>query len=187
MLSDSYTLSFGILIGLFNGILFSYQSEAPGIFIEQFHFSQSQYGFMGCIVASATILGAYISSKSLKLTSSKLIIRNGIQLSLIGSTFLCLFSLTSLPLPVQIILYILSVFVILTGVGLALPSCLSLALVNFSEVAGTAGAILSLGYYIIVSICTLLISIFHSGSIIVFPLFCIAMLIAAYWCTKFID
>jgi len=187
MILDSYTLAFGILIGIFNGILFSYQSEAPSIFIEQFHFSQSQYGFMGFIVASATILGSYISSKSLNKKTPKLIIKNGIQLSLIGSILICTFSQISMSLSTQIILYIISIFIILTGIGLALPNCLSLALINFSGVTGIAGAFLSLGYYIIVSICTFLISIFHTGSIIVFPIFCIVLLIIGYFCTKFIE
>ncbi|MGY3765991.1 multidrug effflux MFS transporter [Vagococcus vulneris] len=187
MLLDGYTLAFGVLIGVFNGILFSYQSEAPSIFIKQFHFSQSQYGFMGIVVASATMLGAYISSKSLNTKSPKIIIRNGIKLALIGSILLCVFFLISLPLLIQIILYIISIFIILTGIGLALPNCLSLALVKFSNVAGTAGAFLSLGYYLIVSICTSLISIFHTGSVFVFPLFCIVVLIIGYSCTKFIE
>ena len=186
MLFDRYTFAFGGLIGIFNGILFSYQSEAPSIFIEQFHFSQSQYGFTGCLVATATILGAVLSNQLLKRKSPKLIIRNGIQLALIGSLLLCLFSLVAVSLHVQIIIYLVSIFIILTGIGLALPNCLSLALVNFSEVAGTAGAFLSLGYYMIVSICTFLISVFHTGSIVVFPLFCIGLLIIGYWFTKFI-
>ncbi|PGE23707.1 Bcr/CflA family drug resistance efflux transporter, partial [Bacillus cereus] len=66
MILDFHTITFGLLIGLFNGIIFSYYSEAPGIFIDKFHFTQSQYGFMGCLVASATMIAAWISSKSLK-------------------------------------------------------------------------------------------------------------------------
>ena len=179
ILVDPYTVTFGILIGIFNGILFSYHAEAPGIFIEKFHFSQSQYGFMGCVVATATILGAWLSTRALKNQSPNTIIKNGIRLSIIGTVFLSSTALLLLPPAIQVILYITGIFVILAGIGIALPNCLSLALVKFREAAGAAGAFLSLGYYIIVSICTFLISFLHTGSILVFPLFCLVLLIVS--------
>lgn len=177
MLCDRYTVAFGVLIGIFNGLLFSYHSEAPTIFIEKFSFTQSHYGFMGCAVASAAILGAWLSSKLLKRKTPNLIIQSGIQLSLIGSLLLCVSSFLVLPIYMQVLVYILGIFIILTGIGMALPNCLSLALSKFSEAAGTAGAFLSLGYYIIVSICTFLISLLHTGSILIFPLFCTGLLL----------
>ncbi|MGG0821643.1 multidrug effflux MFS transporter [Paenibacillus turicensis] len=179
ILVDPYTITFGILIGIFNGILFSYHAEAPGIFMEKFHFSQSKYGFMGCVVATATILGAWLSSRALKNQSPNTIIKNGIKLSIAGTVFLSSTALLLLPQAIQVILYIAGIFIILAGIGIALPNCLSLALVKFREAAGTAGAFLSLGYYIIVSICTFLISLLHTGSILVFPLFCLVLLIVS--------
>ncbi|EAC9079044.1 Bcr/CflA family efflux MFS transporter [Listeria monocytogenes] len=182
MVYDRYTVAFGVLIGIFNGILFSYYSEAPTIFIEKFHFSQSQYGFMGCAVAAATILGAWLSNRRLKQHSPQKIITEGILLALGGTLFLSIVS--AFPLIIQVIAYILFVSIILVGIGMALPNCLSLALVKFQEVAGTAGAFLSLGYYVIVSICTFLIGILHSGSLLVFPAFCTVLLLIALTCIK---
>ncbi|EAE1348741.1 Bcr/CflA family efflux MFS transporter [Listeria monocytogenes] len=182
MVFDRYTVAFGVLIGIFNGILFSYYSEAPTIFIEKFHFSQSQYGFMGCAVAAATILGAWLSNRRLKQHSPQKIITEGILLALGGTLSLSIVSAFSLI--IQVIAYILFVSIILVGIGMALPNCLSLALVNFQEVAGTAGAFLSLGYYVIVSICTFLIGILHSGSLLVFPAFCTVLLLMALTCIK---
>ncbi|MBC2308194.1 multidrug effflux MFS transporter [Listeria welshimeri] len=183
MIYNRYTTSFGVLIGIFNGILFSYYSEAPTIFMEKFHFSQSQYGFMGCAVAAATILGAWLSNLRLKQDSPHKIIKEGILLALFGTT--ALGTVVLLPLKIQVIMYILFISIILVGIGMALPNCLSLALVKFQEVAGTAGAFLSLGYYVIVSICTFLIGAFHTGSILVFPIFCIVLLLIALICIKF--
>ncbi|EAD5257363.1 Bcr/CflA family efflux MFS transporter [Listeria monocytogenes] len=182
MVCDRYTVAFGVLIGIFNGILFSYYSEAPTIFIEKFHFSQSQYGFMGCAVAAATILGAWLSNRRLKQHSPQKIITEGILLALGGTLFLSIVS--AFPLIIQVIAYILFVSIILVGIGMALPNCLSLALVKFQEVAGTAGAFLSLGYYVIVSVCTFLIGILHSGSLLVFPAFCTVLLLIALTCIK---
>ncbi|MBC1495363.1 multidrug effflux MFS transporter [Listeria welshimeri] len=183
MIYNRYTTSFGVLIGIFNGILFSYYSEAPTIFMEKFHFSQSQYGFMGCAVAAATILGAWLSNLRLKQNSPHKIIKEGILLALFGTT--ALGTVVLLPLKIQVIMYILFISIILVGIGMALPNCLSLALVKFQEVAGTAGAFLSLGYYVIVSICTFLTGVFHTGSILVFPIFCIVLLLIALICIKF--
>lgn len=184
MLVDRYTLSFGLQIGIFNGILFSYHSEAPTIFIQKFHFSQSSYGFMGCIVALATLLGAWISSKALKTKSANLIIKDGIKLAFSGALLLCVIVLLAVPLSIQILIYIVGTFILLAGIGMALPNCLSLELTKFSKVVGTAGALLSLGYYIIVSSCTFLISIFHTGSIAVFPLFSVFLLVLSFLCIR---
>lgn len=179
MLLDRYTVVFGILIGIFNGLLFSYHAEAPVIFIENFHFSQSAYGFMGIIVALATILGAMLSKSSLEKIPAKQIIRNGILLAIGGSLFIAMSALININGILLTVLYIMGIFILLAGIGMALPNCLSLALSHFSQVAGTAGAFLSLGYYILVSIFTFLISVVHNGSIIVLPIFCLIPLLIA--------
>lgn len=170
MLFSRYTLIFCLLIGVLNGVLFSYYAEAPFIFIEVFGFSQSQYGFMGIVVACATILGALLSKKLLTKYEPTKIIRFGITFALLGSLFLLAISLIDMPLKITTILFILGIFITLIGTGLALPNCLSLALAKFSDVAGTAGAFLSLVYYIIVSLFTFVMGIIHNGSIMMLPL-----------------
>ncbi|MNP10960.1 hypothetical protein D3C76_1031270 [compost metagenome] len=59
----------------------------------------------------------------------------------------------------------------LMGAGIALPNCLSLALVNFQDVVGTAGAIFSLGYYLLVSLATWGMSALHNGSLLTMPIY----------------
>ncbi|EOL45329.1 drug resistance transporter, Bcr/CflA subfamily [Enterococcus phoeniculicola] len=179
MLFDRYTRAFALLIGLFNGLLFSYHSEIPTIFIERFHFTQSQYGFMGGVVACATIVGAWLSNHELKRQKPEEIIEKGIKLSLAGILFIGLTGLFQLSLFLQVLLYILGLFIFLAGVGMALPNCLSLALANFSNFTGIAGAFLSLGYYLIVSLCTFLISLMHTGSLLIFPAFALVLLLTA--------
>lgn len=185
MVFDRYTVAFGVLIGIFNGVLFSFHAEAPTIFIEAFHFSQSQYGLMGCIVAAATVLGAWLSSWRLKQQQPPTkIIKEGIHLAIIGSLSLGVTALVTASQSIQTILYILFISVLLAGVGMALPNCLSLALVKFQEAAGTAGAFLSLGYYVIVSICTFLMGLLHTGSLLVLPAFCLTLLLIGLFCIK---
>lgn len=179
MLFDRYTRAFALLIGLFNGLLFSYHSEIPTIFIERFNFTQSQYGLMGGVVACATIVGAWLSNRELKRQKPEEIIEKGIKLSLAGILFIGLTGLFQLSLFLQVLLYILGLFIFLAGVGMALPNCLSLALANFSNFTGIAGAFLSLGYYLIVSLCTFLISLMHTGSLLIFPAFALVLLLTA--------
>lgn len=176
MLLDSNTIIFCLFIGLLNGMIFGYYSEAPGIFIDHFHFTQSQYGFMGCIVALSTMIGAWQSSRLLEKSNAILIIRKGIFLSLVSTLFWGITPLMQLNSISELILYILGIFFLLVGIGMALPNCLSLALDNFPKTAGISGALLSLGYYLIVSICTFIVGIIHTGSLIVFPLFCTIIL-----------
>jgi DHA1 family bicyclomycin/chloramphenicol resistance-like MFS transporter len=176
MLLDSNTIIFCLFIGLLNGMIFGYYSEAPGIFIDHFHFTQSQYGFMGCIVALSSMIGAWQSSRLLEKSNAILIIRKGIFLSLVSTLFWGITPLMQLNSISELILYILGIFFLLVGIGMALPNCLSLALDNFPKTAGISGALLSLGYYLVVSICTFIVGIIHTGSLIVFPLFCTIIL-----------
>lgn len=64
-------------------------------------------------------------------------------------------------------------FIVLFGTALALPSCLSLALVDFPNVVGPASAILSLGYYALVSVLTFSMSMLYDSTLYALPLYII--------------
>ncbi|KMY19290.1 hypothetical protein ABDA29_13100 [Bacillus pumilus] len=76
-----------------------------------------------------------------------------------------------LPISLQMSTMLVSVFIILFGTGTALPNCLSLALIDFQDVIGSAGAIFSLGYYLIVSAIIYGMSVFHNGTVFAIPLY----------------
>ena len=169
-------LTYGFLIGAINGILFSYYAEAPFIFIEKFGLSASVYGFLGIVIAGASILGALLSKKLLGTRQPEWIISLGIKIMLLGSTLLLLSSYTSfLSHWVQFVAILISVFITLLGTGTALPNCLSLALVDFQDVIGSAGAIFSLGYYLLVSLFTFGMSYLHNGTLYMMPLYFIGL------------
>ena len=56
LITNPKVVTYGLLIGGANGVLFSYYAEAPFIFIEYFQLSPSMYGFLGIVVASASII-----------------------------------------------------------------------------------------------------------------------------------
>lgn len=185
LLSSPRVLTFGLLIGVINGLLFSYYAEAPYVFIEVFGLSQSQYGFLGLIIALATILGALSSKRLLSKKRPEAIIRLGLGIGLIGACLLLLV-IGTIPSTTNLmpIAYMGSVFVLLYGTGMMIPNCLSLALVDFQDVIGTAGAIFSLGYYLLVSLITFMMSVLHNGSLAVLPLYSIGLLSVSYIMAK---
>ncbi|CAM3278827.1 multidrug effflux MFS transporter [Vagococcus fessus] len=178
LITNPRVITFGIIIGGINGLLFSYYAEAPFVFIEQFGLSQSRYGFLGIVIALATVLGSLLSKQLLSRFKPERIIRLGLSVALLGAIVLLGVSYLFSDVPlVQMIAYIMSVFIMLVGTGIALPNCLSLALVDFKDVVGTAGALFSLGYYLLVSGCTFMMSVLHNGSLLTLPLYFIALLI----------
>lgn len=172
MLSLPRVLVFGLLIGGINGVLFSYYAEAPFIFIEHFKISPGVYGFLGIVVALASIVGAMMSKRLLSLYAAEKIIHIGCLVMTSGALLLTIVSsLTSLPNMMLMVCILITLFVMLMGAGIALPNCLSLALVNFQDVVGTAGAIFSLGYYLLVSLATWGMSALHNGSLLTMPIY----------------
>ena len=78
---------------------------------------------------------------------------------------------------------LITIFITLLGSGIALPNCLSLALVDFQDVIGT-GAIFSLGYYLLVSAITSGMSLLHNGSLLTMPLYFLGLTLIMWLCGR---
>lgn len=169
MITNARLWRYGVLIGGINGVLFSYYTEAPFIFTQYFTLTSAMYGFLGIIVALASIAGAMLSKRLVSHTKPEKIIVRGLSTMLIGT--LLATSVHFLSISLQMPTMIVSVFIILFGTGTALPNCLSLALIDFQDVIGSAGAIFSLGYYLLVSATIYGMSIFHNGTVLAMPLY----------------
>ncbi|MFJ7183123.1 multidrug effflux MFS transporter [Lysinibacillus xylanilyticus] len=171
IISSPRVLVFGLLIGGINGVLFSYYAEAPFIFIDHFNLSPGLYGFLGIIVALASIIGAMISKRLVNKYRPEKVIHLGSLVMTVGALLLLIVSTLPLSNIVLLMGILVSIFITLLGSGIALPNCLSLALVSFQDVIGTAGAIFSLGYYLLVSLITSGMSFLHNGSLMIMPLY----------------
>ncbi|WP_286926745.1 MULTISPECIES: multidrug effflux MFS transporter [Lysinibacillus] len=187
ILSSPKVLVFGLLIGGINGLLFSYYAEAPFIFIEHFHISPGLYGFLGIFVALASIIGAMISKRLVINFKPEKVIHLGCYVMIAGAILQLIVSILPFSNYVLFTSIIGTIFMMLLGAGIALPNCLSLALVSFQDVIGTAGAIFSLGYYLLVSLITSGMSLLHNGSLLTMPLyFVILTMIMLFFGRKFI-
>jgi Bcr/CflA subfamily drug resistance transporter len=178
MMTDRRLWAFGFLIGTTNGILFSYYAEAPFIFMNFFGMKPGIFGFFGIFVALSSILGAMLSKKLLTKLPAVKIILLGTMITLLGTlclTVLALWGISSTVL--SLILMVCCIFILLLGIGMAIPNCLSLALINYTHVLGTAGAIFGLGYYLIVSLITSGMSYLHNGSLVTMPLYFLVLAI----------
>lgn len=176
LITNPKVVTYGLLIGGANGVLFSYYAEAPFIFIEYFKLSPSMYGFLGIVVASASIIGAKFSKRLLTTYKPEKIIYIGCFVMTGGAVALSIItSVGSNPNIIYMIGFLVAMFILLLGIGVALPNCLSLALVDFQDVIGTAGALFSLGYYIIVTVTIWGMSQLHTGSLLVMPLYFLAI------------
>lgn len=176
LIMNKKVLAFGAVIGIINGVLFSYYAEAPYIFITHFTLTPASYGFIGVIVATATFVGAMLSKKLTPHYRAQQVILLGLIIMLAGAVVMFSFALaTALPHLLQMTGLLVAIFIMLMGSGTALPSCLSLALVDFADVIGTAGAIFSLGYYLVVSAVTFGMSYLHNGLLTTMPLYFIVL------------
>ncbi len=177
-------LVYGLLIGGINGVLFSYYAEAPFIFIGHFQMTPGLYGFLGIIVALASILGAMISKRLIATHPPQQIIYIGCSVMLMGAFLLMIVCTLPLPISMLAMSIMVTIFILLLGSGIALPICLSLALVDFQDVIGTAGAIFSLGYYLLVSVITSGMSLLHNESLLTMPLYFLVLTIMMWFSAK---
>ena len=186
MLLDRNIWIYASLIGIINGIIFSYYGEAPFIFINTLQFSIIEYGTLGFIVAIASFIGAILGRKLLKTMHYKQVMMAGYGIIAIGSLLFLITASYTTSLGVQIAGYISGIFLIMAGIGVSLPSCLSNALIDYKHALGIGGAFLGLIYYIIVGLCTGFMSLLHNGNSITLPIYFIVLSLLLMVLTSFI-
>lgn len=170
MLRSSQVGGYCLIISGINGVLFSYYAEAPFIFEQHFGLSAVQYGWLGMIVAMASIVGAFITNVLAgKLTPEK-ITDIGLLVALAGA-------LSMLGAARMLVPLLIAVFVTFCGINITLPVALNRALIGFEDVIGTASGLLSFVYYLIISAFTFLMSVMHDGTVMALPKYTILIVL----------
>lgn len=175
MLSDRHIWIFGGFIGIINGIIFSYYGEAPFVFINHLNFTVVQYGCLGFAVALASFLGAIIGKKLIVRLPYISVMRIGYLVMMAGMVVFALSGFTQLPLLVEVVTITAGIFLLMMGIGIALPSCLSNALIGYKASLGISGALLGLFYYLVVGAITWGMSLLHTDSVLTLPLYTLAL------------
>ena len=133
-----------LLVALFNTMLFGYYSLAPFLFAEQ-GWSASEFGYSGAVLALATLLGSLLNKQLLgKGWQPSSLIRLACTLALVAG-LLVWASQASLW-------FLLPMMGIVVAYGVAIPNVLSEALQAYRAVAGSAGALFGLAYYLLLSL-----------------------------------
>ncbi|MEN9406426.1 MAG: hypothetical protein RLZ12_710 [Bacillota bacterium] len=173
MVGDLRVWSFAGLIGVTNGIIFSFYGEAPFLFGEYFGFKPNFYGFIGIVLSSAFIVGAFLSKRLLRQkVAALLIIIYGTLIAMIGALlYTLLASAAQGPTKLLCLLLLGAIFTLFLGIGMIVPNALSLALLGYKQVLGTAGALLGLAYYFLVGFITSGMSYLHNGLLLTMPVY----------------
>jgi hypothetical protein len=168
---DPTIWTFSALVALSNGIIFSYWGEAPFLFKEQLHLSSTYYGLIGLWIAFCATFSSLLCALFNRLLQPTGCIALGIALATSGSVSFFLLAWIKAPQPLPLPLTLLAVGATFFGLGLVIPNCLGLALVNYRQMAGSAGAIFGFIYCSMVAVLTLGMSWLHSYTPLALPLY----------------
>jgi len=175
-LKDKRLLGCIWLVGVTNGILFSYYAESPFIFIKIVGLTPSEYGYLSLFIATAALLGAFVSRRLFHIFDTDTIIAMGCVIMLISSLLLTVFSFSNLIGAQHVTASIFSIMIPMMGIifgifGLVIPATLSSALVKYKNVLGTAGALFGLSYYIVNAAITWGMGLIHNGTVMPMPIY----------------
>lgn len=176
MIKDPQVVTCGSVVGGIVGIGFSLYSEGPFYFIDILNLSPSQYGFIFPLICTAAILGGFVSRHLNKKGRTPIELIHASIIVLLVSTVLMTLStymgLISIASPTQsIVLSIGFLFFINFAFGLSIPNALSLALMKYGHMAGTAGALFGFYYYMVTAVIAYGMGLFHDGALSAMPLY----------------
>lgn len=141
MLQDGDIWRNALLIAVFNLAIFGYYQLGPFLF-ERLETRWLEFGESGLVLAAASLLGAFANSLLLRRgRNAGQLVRLGVLLLAIGAGLLVL--LASSPA------FLIGMAVVALAYAIAIPNILAGALRNYPHRLGTAGAILSMLYYVL--------------------------------------
>ncbi|MFM4650140.1 multidrug effflux MFS transporter [Aeromonas bivalvium] len=171
MMKDGGLWRSALLVALFNTMLFGYYSLAPFLFAG-LGLSTGEFGYSGILLALATLLGSLLNRRLLGAGwSPASLVRLAASLALVAG-LLVWASQDSLW-------FLLPMMGVVVAFGIAIPNVLSQALLAYREVAGSAGALFGLAYYLLLGL----------GLAVAAGLQDLGLLIAgcgllAFWCSR---
>jgi len=133
------------LVALFNLMLFGYYGLAPFLF-SHLSLSSEAFGYSGIALALGSLLGSMLNKRLLaRGLSAYSLVKLASGTALIGSVGVFV---TQSQLWLGYPIFLLPMMLVVMGFGVAIPNILAHALADYKTVAGTAGALFGLGYYL---------------------------------------
>lgn len=193
MLLDRHVLASTVMIGVFNGMLFSYYANAPFIFINLFKMKANHYGFLGIFMSIGVVFGSTLSfylNKKSTISPNKLI-QIACRINLCIMILYVFFSISNIistynnELSIVLITVIMSIFYF--SFGLAIPNILSLALVSYQQSQGTASSIFGFFYYTLVACVLMGMGIISHFSIKGMSIYYLVLAVLLVYATRFLN
>ena len=191
IISNKMVLTYALIIGAFNGMMFGFYLEAPFAFITLFKFTPSEYGKLGFLLSFAYLFGGLMNKYLVgQAIDNKKIIITGLTLSLIACSTLFIGAIILGPDSSRhsaILLIFVPMMLQIVGHTFAIPLILRFALEDYDEVRGTAGSIFGAIYYIIVALINYTVSRLHGASILPFASLFLMLSFICFMTFKVID
>ena len=175
MRKDPKVITCGIAVGLANGLMFSFNAEGPFYLIDMLGFSPLTYGLSFTLFALMSAVGSYISRRLHNTQETSEILKKGLKLLALSGV---LFAVSTLVLWFQgsprwghIFLTLGCVGLLAMGRGLLIANCLSLALEDYTRVAGAATSLFVCFYYLIIALVTTGMAFLHNDTLLPMPLY----------------
>lgn len=144
LLGDKLIWLSAFLVAVFNIMLFSYYSIAPFIF-SKLGYSSTEFGYSGVLLATSSLMGGLINKKMVDQNiSATVLIVFAAAITAVGGVLTWLLQ--------DSLFFLLPMIFVVVGFSLAIPNILSQALVKYTAVAGTAGALFGLMYYCMIAV-----------------------------------
>lgn len=177
-----------LLISICNGMVFGFYGEGSFLFIELMHFTPVQFGLLGLGLCGAGLLASFISRRLVTLISPHSIINLGSYCTLVGALILSIsvylgFFNNEVSMS-QMIIIMTGICTCFLGIAMIISNSLSIALEQYKETLGIAGAIFGGMYYMGIALLMGLISLLHNGTVYTMPLMFLACSICLLLCCK---
>ncbi|MGR5092110.1 multidrug effflux MFS transporter [Vibrio maritimus] len=142
MIKDVKIWQSAILVALYNVALFSYYQLGAFRFAE-LGFNAQQFGYSGIVLGLGTLVGSYVNKALLSRSCS--------QRTLLGVAALLL-AVGSIGVFAMLdsIWFVAPMMFVVMSFGIAIPNVLSVALTDYKQQAGSAGAVFGLMYYLMI-------------------------------------
>lgn len=180
---------FALLTALFNGIMFSYYSHAPFLFIDLLNLNEKQYGMLGIFAGLGVILGSLISIRLNKIWPSEKVIKSGCLGCFFAIVLLNISIFSSKSFSSLSTLHILlPMFLFFSSFSVAIPAILATALSEFQTKIGAASSIFGCIYYVLTAFFNFLMGLLDNKTFTIMPLYFLLLsylIISAFYFYKF--
>ncbi|MBB5287280.1 DHA1 family bicyclomycin/chloramphenicol resistance-like MFS transporter [Rhabdobacter roseus] len=148
------------LAGAFTlGGLFSYITGSPFIYMELFHFSNTEYSWFFCFNSFGYISGSQVNRLLLRrLPSARIAELASLTIAVLGFLMVIVATVPGLPTYTLLVLLFLFLFV----AGLLMPNATALALAPFTRYAGSASALMGFLQMLVGALASGLVSLLHN-------------------------